>query len=78
MFLERKIYSDPGVRLVAVSHLLAKHLELHFRRTDVTVIPHAVDTLKFSETTRVARRSASRQSLHFADNEFVLLLIVNN
>ena len=78
MFLERKIYRDPGVRLVAVSHLLAKHLESHFRRTDVTVIPNAVDTLKFSETTRVARRSASRQSLHFAENEFVLLLIGND
>jgi glycosyltransferase involved in cell wall biosynthesis len=78
MFLERKIYCDPGVRLVAVSHLLAKHLESHFRRTDVTVIPNAVDTLRFAEATRLARRCASRQSLHFAENEFVLLLIGND
>jgi glycosyltransferase involved in cell wall biosynthesis len=78
MFLERKIYSDPGVRLVAVSHLLAKHLESHFQRTDVTVIPNAVDTLKFAVATRMARRSASRHSLHFGENEFVLLLIGND
>jgi glycosyltransferase involved in cell wall biosynthesis len=78
MFLERKIYHDPGVRLVAVSQLLAKHLESYFQRTDVTVIPNAVDTLKFAEGTRMARRSASRQSLHFGENEFVLLLIGND
>ena len=76
--LERKIYRDPGVRLVAVSHLLAGHLESHFRRTDVTVIPNAVDTLRFSETTRKARRAASRQAHHFGENEFVLLLIGND
>jgi glycosyltransferase involved in cell wall biosynthesis len=78
MFLERKIYSDPGVRLVAVSHLLAKRLESHFGRTDVTVIPNAVDILRFAEPTRVARRSEARQSLHFAEKEFVLLLIGND
>jgi UDP-glucose:(heptosyl)LPS alpha-1,3-glucosyltransferase len=78
MFLERKIYRDPDVRLIAVSHLLAKHLESHFQRTDVTVIPNAVDTLKFAAATRQARRSASRQSLHFGENEFVLLLIGND
>lgn len=78
MSLERKIYADPSVRLVAVSHLLAKHLESHFGRTDVTVIPDAVDTERFSESTRIARKSASRQSFHFAEDEFVLLLIGND
>jgi UDP-glucose:(heptosyl)LPS alpha-1,3-glucosyltransferase len=78
MFVEQKIYSDPAVRLVAVSHLLAKHLAYHFQRTDVAVIPNAVDTLKFAVATRMARRSASRQSLHFGENEFVLLLIGND
>jgi glycosyltransferase involved in cell wall biosynthesis len=76
--LERKIYRDPGVRLMAVSHLLARHLELHFGRTDVTVIPNAVDTRRFAEATRKARRAASRQSLNFRENEFVLLLIGND
>lgn len=78
MFLERKIYRDPGVRLVAVSQLLAKHLESYFQRTDVTVIPNGVDTVKFADATRLARRSASRQSFHFGENEFVLLLIGND
>lgn len=78
MSLEQKIYRDPGVRLIAVSHLLAKHLESHFRRTDVTVIPNAVNTVSFAEAPRLARRSSSRRSLHFAEDEFVLLLIGND
>jgi len=53
-------------------------LELHFGRTDVTVIPNAVDTRRFAEATRKARRAASRQSLNFRENEFVLLLIGND
>jgi hypothetical protein len=63
--VERRIYRDRGVRLVAVSHLPAKHLESHFRRADVMVIPNAVDTRKFAEAERIARRSASRQSPPF-------------
>ena len=78
MFLERKIYCDPSVHLVAVSHLLAKHLESHFRRDDVTVIPNAVDTQRFSQSERVRRRPASREFFHFEENEFVLLLIGND
>ena len=78
MFLESKIYSDPKVRLVAVSRRLAEQLESHFKRKDVTVIPNAVDTHKFTEATRMARRSASRKSLYFGENEFVLLLIGND
>jgi UDP-glucose:(heptosyl)LPS alpha-1,3-glucosyltransferase len=78
MSLEQKIYRDPGVRLIAVSHLLAKHLESHFGRTDVTVIPNAVNTVSFAEAPRLARRSSSRRSFHFAEDEFVLLLIGND
>jgi glycosyltransferase involved in cell wall biosynthesis len=78
MLLEQKIYRDPSVRLVAVSHLLARHLESHFQRTDVAVIPNSVDTLRFSEATRKSRRAASREAYHFGDNEFVVLLIGND
>lgn len=78
MLLERQIYSDSSVCLVAVSRILAKHLETHFRRTDVTIIPNAVDTLRFAFPRRTARRSASRDSFHFRENEFVLLLIGND
>jgi len=78
MFLEREIYSDPGVRLVAVSSLVAAQLKSHFQREDVTVIPNAVDTLRFTQEERMAKRSASRQSFSYDEGDFVLLLIGND
>jgi glycosyltransferase involved in cell wall biosynthesis len=76
--LEQRVYRNPNVRLIAVSQSLARHLETHFGRTDVTVIPNAVDTEKFSESERMARRAVSRESLHFVEGEFVVLLIGND
>jgi glycosyltransferase involved in cell wall biosynthesis len=78
MALEQKVYRDNSVRLIAVSNLLAKHLKSHFGRTDVTVIPNAVDTEKFTDSERAARRSATRQSLNYTEDEFVVLLIGND
>ena len=78
MFLERRIYRDPGVRLVAVSSLVAAQLKSHFQREDVTVIPNAVDTLRFTPQARRAKRNVSRQSLSYVNNDFVLLLIGND
>ena len=78
MFLERRIYRDPGVRLVAVSSLVAAQLKSSFRREDVTVIPNAVDTFRFTPEARMVRRNASRQSLSYAASDFVLLLIGND
>jgi UDP-glucose:(heptosyl)LPS alpha-1,3-glucosyltransferase len=78
MFLERRIYSDSGVRLVAVSSLVAAQLKSHFQREDVTVIPNAVDTFRFTPEARIAKRNTSRQSLLYDENDFVLLLIGND
>ena len=78
MFLERKIYSNPRVRLVAVSSLVAAQLKSHFQREDVTVIPNAVDTLRFTVEARMEKRDASRQSLSYGERDFVLLLIGND
>lgn len=78
MFLEGRIYRDPGVRLVAVSSLVAAQLKSHFEREDVTVIPNAVDTLRFTPQARGKKRNVSRQSLSYANNHFVLLLIGND
>jgi glycosyltransferase involved in cell wall biosynthesis len=78
MFLERKIYSDPGVRLVAVSSLVAAQLKSHFQREDVTVIPNAVDTLRFTPEARTTKRNESRRSLSYDQSHFVLLLIGND
>ena len=78
MALERRIYTDPKVRLAAVSKRVAAQLRRHFGRADVVVIPNAVDTTRFSSGARVARRSVSRQGLKLDDRDFVLLLIGND
>jgi glycosyltransferase involved in cell wall biosynthesis len=77
-FLERKIYCDRSVRLVAVSSLVAAQLKSHFQREDVTVIPNAVDTLRFRPESRIAKRNVSRQSFSYDETDFVLLLIGND
>ncbi len=78
MALERRIYTDPKVRLAAVSKLVSTQLEKHFGRTDSVVIPNAVDTGVFNSEARLARRSVSRQSLKLGDSDFVVLLIGND
>jgi len=78
MALERRIYTDPRVRLAAVSKLVSAQLEKHFGRTDSVVIPNAVETTIFNSEARLARRSVSRQSLELHDSEFVVLLIGND
>jgi glycosyltransferase involved in cell wall biosynthesis len=78
MALERRIYTDPKVRLAAVSKLVSTQLEKHFGRTDSVVIPNAVDTVVFNSEARLARRSVSRQSLKLDDSDFVVLLIGND
>jgi glycosyltransferase involved in cell wall biosynthesis len=78
MALERHIYTDPKVRLAAVSNLVSAQLEKHFGRTDSVVIPNAVDTAIFNSETRLARRSVSRQSLKLDDSDFAVLLIGND
>jgi glycosyltransferase involved in cell wall biosynthesis len=78
MALERRIYTDPKVRLAAVSKLVSAQLERHFGRTDSVVIPNAVDTVIFNTEARLASRSISRQSLKLDDSDFVVLLIGND
>jgi glycosyltransferase involved in cell wall biosynthesis len=76
--LERKIYSQRSVALVAVSTLVAKQLKTHFQRDDVNVIPNAVDTIRFSPEARRVRRSESRKLFQYSDEEIVILLIGND
>jgi len=78
MALERRIYTDPKVRLAAVSRRVATQLQRHFGRTDVAVISNAVDAARFNSDIRIARRSVSRQSLKLDDRDLVLLLIGND
>jgi glycosyltransferase involved in cell wall biosynthesis len=78
MTLERRIYTDPRVRLAAVSNLVSAQLEKYFGRTDSVVIPNAIDTAIFNSETRLARRSVSRKSLKLDDSDFAVLLIGND
>ena len=78
MALERKIYSNPRVRLAAVSQLVADKLLNHFHRSDVAIIPNGVDTTRFSPGGRLDRRAEARKSLQFDEADFVLLLIGND
>jgi glycosyltransferase involved in cell wall biosynthesis len=76
--LERRIYQDPGTTLAAVSRRTADLLAQYFSRSDVRVIPNAVDIAQFSPVARLARRHAARQRRNFRDADFVLLLIGND
>jgi UDP-glucose:(heptosyl)LPS alpha-1,3-glucosyltransferase len=78
IFLERRIYTDPSVRLIAVSTLIAQKLKTIFGRNDVAIIPNAVDTVRFSPEACQARRIESRDLFDFQEQEFVILLIGND
>jgi glycosyltransferase involved in cell wall biosynthesis len=78
MALEKRIYCDPGVSLAAVSSLTAREVTTHFGREDVRVILNAVDLDRFRPEERLRRRAAAREALHFAETEFVALLIGND
>lgn len=78
MMLERRIYRDQRPRLIAVSNHVAVQLKAYFQRDDVTVIPNAVDTRRFSPAARIPKREDSRRTFGYSKDEFVLLLIGND
>lgn len=78
MGLEGWIYRNSRVRLTAVSHLAARQLAQHFQRSDVVVIPNAVDAGKFHPLAREQARSSARERLGLEAADFVLLLIGND
>jgi glycosyltransferase involved in cell wall biosynthesis len=77
-FLENRIYTNPSVALAAVSPRTKSDIAKFFQRTDVHIIPNAVDTEVFSSQARQSRRSSARQNLQFAPEDIVLLLIGND
>jgi UDP-glucose:(heptosyl)LPS alpha-1,3-glucosyltransferase len=77
-FLESRIYTRPSVALAAVSPRTKSDIAKFFRRSDVQIIPNAVDAEVFSSQTCQAHRSAARQNLRFAPDDIVLLLIGND
>jgi len=76
--LERRIYTNRKVSIVAVSQRTAGLLAGYFRRQEVRVIPNAVDTAQFSSAIRLSRRSEARLRRNFREGDFVLVLIGND
>jgi len=76
--LERRIYADPKVSIVAVSQRTAALLDGYFHRQDVRVIPNGVDTTQFSPSARLALRANARLRRKIQETDFVLLLIGND
>jgi glycosyltransferase involved in cell wall biosynthesis len=78
MFLERKIYRNPRICLIAVSNLIAKQLKTYLNRSDVVVIPNTVDLNRFNPQVRESRRQELRAALGYSEADFVVLLIGND
>jgi glycosyltransferase involved in cell wall biosynthesis len=78
MFLERKIYRNPRVCLIAVSNLIAKQLQFYLNRSDVVVIPNTVDVDRFNPQVCRSRRPDLRRTFGYSETEFVVLLIGND
>lgn len=76
--LERRIYGDPAVCLIAVSQRTATLLNDYFQRQDVRVIPNGVDSAQFSPSARLALRHGARLRRRIQKADFVLLLIGND
>jgi len=76
--LERQIYTNQKVSLVAVSQRTATLLSDYFHRQDVHVIPNGVDSTQFSPSARLALRAQARRRRNFQERDFVLLLIGND
>jgi len=78
MALENRIYRNPRISLATVSKRTAEELARHFARSDVSVIPNAVDLARFNVPERLRRRELARKFLQLPDNELVLLLVGND
>jgi UDP-glucose:(heptosyl)LPS alpha-1,3-glucosyltransferase len=78
MRLEKKVYKNPQVSLVAVSFLVAQQLQKYFNRQDVRVIPNGVDAEALSPSRRLALRGSAREQFHLSNEDFTLLLIGND
>jgi glycosyltransferase involved in cell wall biosynthesis len=77
--LERRVYPNPGVPLVAVSRKTAADLSYFYSRTnDVQVAYHGMDLARFSPSRRLILRGDARQFLHLNENDFAVLLIGND
>lgn len=76
--LERRIYSNPGNRLAAVSILVGDQLRRYYGRSDPKIINNGVDAGAFNPTVRVARRPQCREKFRLLTADLAMLLIGND
>jgi glycosyltransferase involved in cell wall biosynthesis len=76
--LERRVYGNPEVVVLAVSRRTASLLDQYFGRKDVPVVHNGVDQATFSPEACAVRREHARARHRFQSRDFVLLLIGND
>jgi len=77
--LERRVYTDPDVSLVAVSQKVAVDLNRFYARQDnAHVIYHGCDVERFHARRRYDLRERARIELELRQDEFCILLIGND
>ena len=77
--LERRVYPQPDVPLVVVSHKTAADLaRLYGRTSNVDVAYHGIDLQRFDPRRRAALREDARQLLSLSADNFAVLLIGND
>lgn len=77
--LERRVYTQPDVSLVAVSQKVAVDLNRFYtRQGNVHVIYHGCDIKRFHVRRRYELREGARSELGLLQNEFAILLIGND
>src|SRR5262249_44531479 len=77
--LERRVYPNSDVFLVAVSRKTAGDLERYYQRTkNVEIAYHGLDLQRFEPARRWSSRDSARSSLRLNSNDFVVLLIGND
>lgn len=77
--LEKRVYTNPKLPLVAVSAKTRHDLEtLYGRRGNVFEIHNGIDPAKFNPDARVRLRERARGELGYSEDDFVLLLVGND
>lgn len=79
VFLERHIYSRPGVQLILIARRTAEELRVHYGCAGLFPIVYiGLDHQIFNAETRIQLRTMARQELGLKEEEFVLVLVGND
>lgn len=77
--LERTIYPNPGIKLIAVSRKTAGDLSRFYGRSgNIQVAYHGLDLERFQPARRTSLRSQAREQLSLGPDDFAVLLIGND